>query len=148
MTAAVKSKDLWEPPPGRQVVTLSSPCALSHQGSAECCLPPLTLWPICSHHSYSLSCQWNHCHGSHPHYLCQSLDTRVDVTTGYLGDNEIDCGGCITVHVIEVWRNSPDSREQSKGKKFNLCYKTSSELELCSSPPAPDLSKELSPAIQ
>ena len=50
------------------------------------------------------------------HYLCQSLDACVDVTTGYLGDNKIDCGCCITVHIIKVWRNSPDPREQSKGK--------------------------------
>lgn len=70
-------------------------------------LPPRTLHSVCSRHYRCLYSHPRNCrHGQYHRYLCPGLDACVDVTTGYLGNNKIDCGCCITVHIIKVWRNS------------------------------------------
>ena len=126
----------------QQVMSESGPVRFSHQGGTEHCLPPPILYSVCSHLYYCLySHLWNYRHGQYHHYLCQSLDACVDVTTGYLRDNKIDCGCCITVHIIKVWRNSPDPREQSRGK-HSIITRYPIELELCNSPLDPCFSKE------
>lgn len=38
-------------------------------------------------------------------YLCQCLNTGINVTTGNLRDDKVDSGGCTVVEVIKVWRD-------------------------------------------
>lgn len=38
-------------------------------------------------------------------YLCQCLNTGINVTTGNLRDDKVDSGGCAVVEVIKVWRD-------------------------------------------